>query len=73
MKYSLSTRQVEVMRRLCRGLVAKEMAGEMGLSRRTVEYHLEMAKKRLHARTLAHAAAAFIRAKEKSQVVASSR
>lgn len=47
------------MRRICRGLVAKEIADEMGLSIRTIHDHVEEAKRRLEARTIAQAAAVF--------------
>lgn len=59
MKHTLSPRQVQIMRRLCRGLVTKEIADDLGISFRTVEYHMELAKKRLRARNITQAAALF--------------
>ncbi len=38
-KPDLTTRQREILRLLTQGLVAKQIAAELGLSRKTVEYH----------------------------------
>ena len=58
-KLVLSKRQVEVMRGLCRGLGAKEIADELGLGVRTIEQHVQIAKSRLGARNATHAAVLF--------------
>ena len=60
-KLFLSPRQTEVMRGLCRGLGAKEIADELGIGVRTVEQHTHLAKVRLNARNVVHAAVLFVR------------
>jgi DNA-binding NarL/FixJ family response regulator len=52
----LTPRQIQVMRGLCAGLVGKEIASEMNRGVRTVQSHIEAAKKSLGARNIAHAA-----------------
>lgn len=59
MKHTLSPRQVQIMRALCRGLGAKEIAGELGIGTRTVEAHIQVAKTRLGARNIVKAAVKF--------------
>jgi DNA-binding CsgD family transcriptional regulator len=59
MKHELSPRQAQIMHRICAGMVAKEIAGELAISLYTVKAHLKEAKRRLNARTLAHAAVRF--------------
>lgn len=59
MKHILSPRQVQIMRRLCAGLIAKEIAGELGISARTIESHIVEAKRRLKARNIVQAAVTF--------------
>lgn len=59
MKHTLSPRQVEIMRRLCRGLAAKEIAGELGIGVCTIEGHIKIAKRRLGARNIVQAAVLF--------------
>ena len=44
------------MRGLCAGLVGKEIAHEMNRGVRTVESHIQQAKRSLGARNIAHAA-----------------
>lgn len=55
----LSPRQTEVMREVCRGKIGKEIANEMGVSRRTVESHIQLAKRALGARNIVQAAVMF--------------
>lgn len=43
------------MRGLCAGLVGKEIAHEMGRGVRTIESHIQEAKRNLGARNIAHA------------------
>lgn len=59
MKHTLSPRQVQIMRKLCRGLVAKEIADEMQISFHTVKAQMRRAKVRLRARNIIQAAAIF--------------
>jgi len=59
----LSPRQLQVMRGLCAGLVAKEIAHGMNRGVRTVESHIQQAKRNLGARNIAHAT--FICGREK--------
>jgi len=61
MKHILSPRQVQVMRMICRGLVAKEIAGDLGISFHTVKQHIRVVKNRLHARNTTQAAVLFSR------------
>lgn len=68
MKHTLSPRQVQIMRRLCRGLVAKEIAEDLGISFHTVKAQMRRAKLRLHARNIVQAAALFVSAKSDSEV-----
>ncbi len=55
----LTPRQTEVMREICRGKIGKEIAGEMGVSTRTVETHIQLAKRALGARNIVQAAVIF--------------
>ena len=59
MKHELSPRQAQIMYRICAGMVAKEIAGELAISLYTVKAHLKEAKRRLRSRTLAQAAVTF--------------
>lgn len=59
MKHTLSPRQVQIMRALCRGLGAKEIADELGIGTRTIEAHIQVAKTRLGARNIVQAAVKF--------------
>lgn len=59
MKHTLSPRQVQIMRALCRGLGAKEIADELGIGTRTIEAHIQVAKLRLGARNIVQAAVKF--------------
>jgi len=59
MKHTLSPRQAQIMYRICQGMLAKEISGELAISPHTVKAHLKAAKRRLSARTLAHAAVKF--------------
>jgi DNA-binding NarL/FixJ family response regulator len=59
MKHTLSPRQAQIMYRICAGLVAKEIAREFAISKRTVQSHMSEAKRRLQARTIAQAASRF--------------
>ena len=59
MKHELSPRQAQIMHRICAGMVAKEIAGELAISLYTVKAHLKEAKRRLRSRTLAQAAVTF--------------
>jgi len=59
MKHTLSPRQTQIMRLLCRGFVAKEIAGEFGISFHTVKMHIRTVKKLLHARNTTQAAVLF--------------
>ena len=59
MKHTLSPRQAQIMYRICQGMLAKEISGELAISPHTVKAHLKAAKRRLNARTLAHAAVKF--------------
>lgn len=59
MKHTLSPRQVQIMRKLCCGLVAKEIAVELNISFHTVKAQMRRAKLRLHARNIIQAAAIF--------------
>jgi DNA-binding CsgD family transcriptional regulator len=59
MKHELSPRQAQIMYRICQGMVAKEIAGELAISLYTVKAHLKEAKRRLRSRTLAQAAVTF--------------
>lgn len=51
----LTPRQLQVLRGLCAGLVGKEIAAQMGLGVRTIESHIQGAKRSLGARNIAHA------------------
>lgn len=51
----LTPRQLQVLRGLCAGLVGKEIASQMGLGVRTIESHIQEAKRNLGARNIAHA------------------
>ena len=59
MKHELSPRQAQIMYRICAGMVAKEIAGELAISLYTVKAHLKEAKRRMQARTIAQAAVVF--------------
>lgn len=59
MKYTLSPRQVQIMRMICRGFVAKEIATQKGMSFFTVKMHLRLIKRRLNARNTTQAAVIF--------------
>lgn len=59
MKHTLSPRQVQVMRAVCRGLVAREIADELSISTRTIESYMQQAKQRLKARNIVQAAVKF--------------
>jgi DNA-binding CsgD family transcriptional regulator len=59
MKHTLSPRQAQIMYRICQGMLAKEISGELAIGPRTVKAHVKEAKRRLNARTLAHAAVIF--------------
>jgi DNA-binding CsgD family transcriptional regulator len=59
MKHTLSPRQVEIMRRICRGMIAKEISAELGIGVQTIEGHIKIAKKRLQARNIVQAAVKF--------------
>lgn len=61
MKHTLSPRQEEIMRLVCRGLVAKEIALQKDISEFTVKMHLRSAKRRLAARNIVQAAVLFDR------------
>lgn len=54
---SLSTRERQVLSLLMKGLPAKVIAVRLGLSTRTIEHHLERARRRLGARNAVQAAA----------------
>jgi DNA-binding CsgD family transcriptional regulator len=60
MKHTLSPRQAQIMFRICAGMMAKEISGELSISTYTVKAHLKATKRRLQARTLAHAAVIFV-------------
>jgi DNA-binding NarL/FixJ family response regulator len=51
----LSTRELEVVRRLARGMVYKQIAGELGLSTSTIRTHLHNIYGKLGARDRAQA------------------
>ena len=51
----LSPRQVEIMRRICRGLTDKEIAVELGVKPATIGVHVFRIVARLHARNRSHA------------------
>lgn len=59
MKRSLSPRQAEIMRMLCRGIIAKEIAVSKGISHTTVRAHIRVAIRRLQARNIIQAAVLF--------------
>lgn len=61
MKHTLSPRQVQIMRMLCRGLMAKEIACDLGISFHTVKQHIRLVKIRLCARNVVQAAVIFSR------------
>ena len=68
-KTTLSPRQVEIMRALCRGLCAKEIAGELGIGTRTIVAHIQEAKRRLLARNIVQAAVTFARSEQCADAV----
>jgi DNA-binding CsgD family transcriptional regulator len=49
----LTPRQIESLRRIAAGMTAQEIADELGLSRRTVEFHRMMLMERLGLHTTA--------------------
>lgn len=61
MKHTLSPRQVQIMRQLCAGLVAKEIAEADGVSIHTIKSHIIRIKARLKARNIVQAAHIFTR------------
>ncbi len=72
MKHTLSPRQAQIMHRICAGLLAKEIAGELTINVYTVKAHIKEAKRRMQARTMAQAAVVFIsrQREEKTNVAA---
>jgi DNA-binding CsgD family transcriptional regulator len=50
-RWTLTPRQVEVVRLACLGLTAKETARQLGISKNTVDEHLSEARRRVGART----------------------
>ncbi len=60
MKHTLSPRQVEIMRMVCRGYVVKEIALQKHISEATVKMHLRLVKRRLSARNIVQAAVIFV-------------
>lgn len=61
----LTPRQTEVMREICQGKIGKEIANEMGVSTRTVETHIQLAKRALGARNIVQAAVMFSKHNDK--------
>lgn len=57
--HPLTPRQAEVMREICKGKIGKEIGRDMGLSTRTVETHIQLAKRALGARNIVQAAVLF--------------
>lgn len=55
----LTPRQTEVMREICKGKIGKEIGRDMGVSTRTVETHIQLAKRALGARNIVQAAVLF--------------
>ena len=49
----LTERQLEILKRTAKGMTAQEIANEMTISRRTVEYHKQMVMLRLRLRSTA--------------------
>lgn len=60
MSRQLSPRQCQVMDRLSRGLVQKEIAEELGIALPTVRTYIRATKVRLNARTLVHAVVRYV-------------
>jgi len=58
----LSPRELEVLRRLCDGRIAKGVAKDMGLSEDTLKDYTARIRFKLGARTMPHAAAKAVRA-----------
>jgi len=55
-RYRLSPRQIEVIRRICRGFTDKEIAEDMGISEGTVGHHVRLILTVMRSRTRAQAA-----------------
>ena len=49
----LTEREREVIRLMCEGLTAKEIAGRMNISAKTVEFHRQQIKRRIGVRGIA--------------------
>ena len=56
----LSPRQRQALTLVCEGNTDKEIASQLDLSVRTVTHHVNMAVKRLNAKSRSHAAAIFV-------------
>ena len=54
MTHALTPRQLQVFRLMASGLIDKEIAEKLGLSKRTVESHVATGMRRARARTRAH-------------------
>jgi len=52
---SMSTRDIQVLHLVTKGQTAKAIAGELGITQRTVEYHFERAKREMCAHSMAEA------------------
>lgn len=59
----LTARQIQVMQLICEGLVNKEIADRLGISKHTVEAHIALAMARLGADRRTQAVAIFVRSK----------
>lgn len=52
--FSLSARELTILRAVCEGRTAKEIALDLNISARTVEKHIERAQRKLGAKNRAH-------------------
>lgn len=50
----LSSRELQILRRVAEGRSAKEVAAELGIAHRTVERHIENARYKMRARNKTH-------------------
>jgi DNA-binding CsgD family transcriptional regulator len=51
---SLSLRETDVLRCICDGLARKEMAYVLGITEKTVDFHLHRIREKTELRTIAH-------------------